>query len=314
MGDAMAAPAGKDAWKSEQRDGVVRVSWNGRPLLAYQSAPVAGPPGTPPLLTRSGYIHPLHAPNGAVVTDDFSDSHPHQRGVFFAWTKTRIVLDGEELHPDFWNLGSGTARVRSRAVSPAELRSEGMLLRAQHAWEVRHRDAWREALDEEWEILARPPAFADPDAPAAAFVVDITSRQTPRFDLDLPQYIYGGMAVRAARQWGQKASLPRVLTSEGKDRVDSDASTARWVDMRGQVEGRECGVALLEHAANPRAPNALRVHPDVPYYVFSLPKTASVRLLAGTTHTFRYRVVAHNGGLSPAGIDTLWQEMSGTQA
>src|SRR5688572_12125229 len=52
-----------------------------KPLLAYHAAEVAGPAGTGPLFTRSGYIHPVHAPNGAVVTDDFPADHLHQRGV-----------------------------------------------------------------------------------------------------------------------------------------------------------------------------------------------------------------------------------------
>lgn len=55
-----------------------------RPVLRYRATPASGPAGTPPLFTRSGYLHPLHAPNGAMVTDDFAADHPHQRGAFFA--------------------------------------------------------------------------------------------------------------------------------------------------------------------------------------------------------------------------------------
>lgn len=313
VGEAAGAPVGRAPWKSEQRDGSLHVNWQGQPVLAYRTELATGPSGTGPLFARNGYLHPVHAPNGAVITDDFSADHPHQRGVFLAWTKTRMVLDGEELHPDFWNLGSGTARIRSLSIQHPDVQPEGLPLRAKHVWEVHHRDVWHEALDEVWDVIVRPPTFTDTGAPTATYVVDFTSRQTPRHDLDLPQYIYGGMAVRAARQWLDRDSA-QVLTSEGKDRVGADASTARWVDMRGQVEGKQAGVALLEHPTNPRTPNALRVHPEVPYYVFSLPKTASVRLLAGQTYTFRYRLLAHNGGLSKAGIDTFWQEFAGTHA
>src|SRR4051794_5805032 len=76
-------------------DGVLRVTDQGRPVLQYRHGPVEGPPGTGPLFTRSGYLHPVHAPCGAIVTDDFPPDHLHQRGVFFAWTKTRIgTADG----------------------------------------------------------------------------------------------------------------------------------------------------------------------------------------------------------------------------
>src|SRR5688572_12908260 len=95
------------------KDGRVEVTIQGRPFFTYHQQPVETAAGTNPLFTRGAYIHPLHAPNGAVVTDDFAPDHPHQRGVFFAWTKTEVG----ELHPDFWNLGSGLARIRSEKVA-----------------------------------------------------------------------------------------------------------------------------------------------------------------------------------------------------
>src|SRR5688500_13954646 len=74
--------------RGTHEDGALRVTAGDRPLLTYHVTPVQGPPGTGPLFTRNAYIHPVHAPNGAVVTGDFAPDHPHQRGVFFAWTKT----------------------------------------------------------------------------------------------------------------------------------------------------------------------------------------------------------------------------------
>src|SRR5688572_32922409 len=88
---AAAAPVSTAAQKglsASLNDGILRVRDGERPVLSYRHHLVHGPAGTAELYTRSGYIHPLHAPCGAVVTDDFSPDHPHQRGVFFAWTKT----------------------------------------------------------------------------------------------------------------------------------------------------------------------------------------------------------------------------------
>src|SRR5690242_9494601 len=85
----------------------------GRPLLRYRRRTVQPPEDVGPLLASSGYVHPLQAPCGAVVTNHFSPDHRHQRGVFSAWTKTEVTLDGQALHPDFWNIQNGTGRVRS---------------------------------------------------------------------------------------------------------------------------------------------------------------------------------------------------------
>src|SRR5947208_12216089 len=97
----------------------------GNPLMRYRQRPVPDPTGANLLLTTNGYLHPVTAPNGAVVTNHFSPDHPHQRGIFSAWTKTEVTIDGEALHPDFWNIHLGTGRTRSHGVrsEPAGFRA-----------------------------------------------------------------------------------------------------------------------------------------------------------------------------------------------
>lgn len=281
-----------------------------RPVLQYRHAPVEGPAGTDPLLTRSGYIHPVHAPNGAMVTDDFAPDHLHQRGVFFAWTKTVLHSPAGQLQPDFWNLASGTARIRSASVEGETREAESQRFGAKHVWEARRGDAWEAVLAESWTVEIRSPEFTDPGDPAAAYVFDITSRQTPAVPLELSQYRYGGMAVRGARQWRDAKSGVTFRTSEGNERVAADTSRARWVDMSGTLNDQEAGIALLEHPSNLGAPNPLRVHPDMPYFVFAIPQAGPITLAAGKEHVFRYRVVAHNGRTNPELLDRLWKQFA----
>ena len=51
-------------------DGRLELRENGQPVLAYNYGPQLQN-GAPEIKRRSGYIHPVWAPNGAVVTDDF---------------------------------------------------------------------------------------------------------------------------------------------------------------------------------------------------------------------------------------------------
>jgi len=271
-----------------------------RTVAVYHWLP-QGRPGESAALTRGGYLHPVHAPNGAVVTDDFPPDHKHQRGVFFAWTRTRV--DG--LEPDFWNLGGATGRIRANAF---ERSAEAF--RAVHTWEMRRGEEWAPVLDETWRLALRPPTFADPQEAGAAFVLDLTSRQRPRVQFELPQYRYGGMTVRGAREWHTLPRSYQVLTSEGKDRAGADASVARWVDQSGPIGGLTAGIALLEHPANLGAPNQLRVPPDHPYAVFSAPKSQARVLEAGREYVFRYRLVIHNGLADAASLDAEWQRFA----
>lgn len=302
---------GEPGLKIEIKDGVLAARWQGRPLLTYQGTPLAGPPGTGPLFTRSGYLHPVYAPCGALLTDDFPADHLHQRGVFFAWTKTQVTLGGEVLHPDFWNLGAGTGRVRC-AATPETIPGPGTPgFHVKHAWEARRGENWEEVLAETWEVRFPDLQPKDPAAPGAAFVIDLTSRQTPRVALELPEYRYGGMCVRGPRPWVDRQSGWTALTSEGKDRATADNTRARWVQMGGRIDDRPAGIALLEHPANSGAPNPLRLPPELPYEVFSPPRAGSLTLAAGKEHVFRYRIVIHNGPADAAALEALWKSLAG---
>src|SRR5206468_356043 len=131
------------------KDGLIQAHYRDRLVLTYREQRVPNPPGTDPLLAASGYIHPVCAPCGVVVTNHFSPDHLHQRGIFSAWTKTHLVLTGpegdpdpllEEIHPDFWNIQDGTGRVRCEW---AETGASPAAFRARHVMEVRwpYRDA-----------------------------------------------------------------------------------------------------------------------------------------------------------------------------
>lgn len=307
MGEASAQ---KPRLNVELRGGVLHVNDGNRPVLDYIQAPVSGPAGTGELFKRGAYIHPLRAPCGAVVTDDFPADHLHQRGVFFAWTKTAIGEGADALHPDFWNLGSGTGRIRFTKVEGKTRDNEPLRFQTTHLWEARRGEAWEPVLDETWELVLHQPRFDDPGAPGASYILDLTSRQTPRTMLKLPEYRYGGMAVRGAAGWIRNRNGYQLVTSEGKRGETANFTRARWVDMSGEVDGKPVGVALLEHPSNPRTPNPLRVPPGLPYYIFCPSQASDYSLPAGKETVFRYRLVAHNGLADPQALEAEWRRFA----
>ncbi|HEV3168187.1 MAG TPA: DUF6807 family protein, partial [Isosphaeraceae bacterium] len=77
-----------------------------RTVFRYNFGP-SSHPNYGRILTRDAYIHPAFTPSGALITGDFSKFHPHHRGFFLAYTKTQVG----NLHPDFWNIQSGSSRI-----------------------------------------------------------------------------------------------------------------------------------------------------------------------------------------------------------
>jgi hypothetical protein len=234
------------------------------------------------------------------VTDDFPADHRHQRGVFFAWTQTRLVLDGKTLTPDFWNLGSGTGRIRSLAAHPLRIR-QGAGIRAEHVWEARRDDEWVPVMREFWTVRLLPARDG-----AGWWGFDLRSRQLPLLTLELPEYRYGGMAVRGAADWNRREAPWVVATASGKDRGSADGSRERWIAMSGPIAGRPAGIACLEHPGNPGAPSALRLHPDVPYFAHSLPRGGASVLPANRRADFNYRLLVFNDRPDAAVLNREW--------
>lgn len=72
-------------------DDAVTVTESGKPAFVYRTRPLdpAKEPG------RSNYLHPLHAPDGTVLTEDRPADHLHQRGVFWSWHQ--VLVDGKSI-------------------------------------------------------------------------------------------------------------------------------------------------------------------------------------------------------------------------
>lgn len=100
---ALATPAAARVDATFRPDGVA-VTDDGKPVLFYRTAPASGAePG------RANYVHPLHAPDGTVLTEDRPADHLHQRGVFWAWHQMR--LDGRPM-ADGWFMTGFTPSIR----------------------------------------------------------------------------------------------------------------------------------------------------------------------------------------------------------
>lgn len=101
---ALATPAAARVDAVLQPDGVA-VSDDGKPVLFYRTKPAAGAePG------RANYVHPLYAPDGAVLTEDRPADHTHQRGVFWAWHQVKV---GGVAAADGWFMTGLTPSVRA---------------------------------------------------------------------------------------------------------------------------------------------------------------------------------------------------------
>lgn len=286
----------------EEKGKWVRLIFKGKPFWQYNYG-VAAPPNAGELNATSGFLHPVWAPNGAIVTDWGAKDHYHHRGIFFAWVKTKWG----NLAPDFWNLFAGSGRTRFESFERLELHPDKAVMVVNHVWHARKEGDWVPTIRERWTVITYAP---ENDSPTH-WTFDLTTELVNISDLtlEIEEYRYGGLGYRGARNWLDE-SKREVLTSEGKTLADADATDARWVMQGGLVGDKWAGLTLFDHPGNFGFPNRLRVASGFPYVGFAPMRKTGFVMRPNEPMKFHFRICVHATKPSTEQLEGLWQQFS----
>ena len=276
----------KENVRFTKTDSNVTVVRKGKPVFVYNIAEVMPPPDSPSFYKRSGFIHPLYTPSGEVITDAFPSNHAHQHAVFHAWTNT--TYKGK--HVDFWNQHQKQGTVgHAKLISLTEGPVYAEMVTRQEYIGL----AFGTILEEFWTIRIYNTANVN--------LFDLFIRQTniSTDTLHLEKYIYGGMAFRGSAQWdpfNKKQFKERwsLLTSEGLKDSLANHKPAKWVMVTGNINGKPSSAIVIGHPTNFRYPQKIRVHPEMPYWVFSPVIDEGFNMAPGGIYTARYRYLITN--------------------
>lgn len=264
----------------------LELAVSGRPVLSYNTATIMPPPELQTIFKRSGFLHPVRTPSGRIITADFPADHAHQHGIFFAWKQAEF--EGRPI--DFWNQADNTGAVQHVAVKQTQ---KGPIY-AEFEVSLRHLDRSapqgpKPVLDETWTVRLYPLR--------EVFVFDLISRQTcaSASPLRLLEYHYGGMAWRGPVDWLGESSGFAMATSDGLDQQSGNHTRPKWVDCTGPLDGRPCGLRIIQHPENFRSPQPVRLHPSKPYLVFAPEVLGEFSIEPGQTYESQYRFVIFDG-------------------
>jgi len=278
------------------------ILWEGRKVLRYNHGVVPAPEGQSRLYDRSGFIHPLWAPTGTVLTNIHPEDHIHHVGIWMPWTKTKFK--GREV--DFWNLGKGegTVRfVRYLSVTDGPIFG-GFEVEQEH---VALAGGEEVVLKENWDVRV----YHVGGVKDGYWLWDFVSKQRCVADspLKLLQYRYGGFGFRGAAEWeGDNAAY---LTSEGRTRKDGHGTRARWCDVAGRIGGRWQGVTVMSHPKNFRHPEPMRIWPSGQvFFNFAPEQLGDFEMRPGEDHVFRYRLFVHEGPVDVKQAERLWRDFA----
>lgn len=232
---------------------------------------------------RSDYIHPLHGPDGEVLTQDWSLDHPHHRGIYWAWPEVDYRGERGDLHAlqRVFARPTGLCRGQGGPVF-AQIEAENLWRWEDREPIVRERvmiRAWRagpmgRCIDLEFHFTALKEEVA------------IARRDTR---------LYGGLNIRLAPVREQEI-LFHTDPAEVRPR-------RAWALLSGLFPGgrQPAGLAVFQNPANPGFPGDWVKYPEIHWFQPTFPA-------AGTRHVLkpnqplvlRYRLWVRAGVASEA--------------
>jgi len=279
------------------------IMQGGTKVLRYHHAIMPPPAGQDKLYERSGFIHPLWSPKGAVLTNIHPSDHIHHMGIWMPWTHTKF--EGKVV--DFWNLKSGQGTVRfKRFVSTTEGPVFGGFEAEQEHVALQTESGEKVVLKEVWDVRV----YNVGGAKEGYWLWDFKSTQRCVADSPLHQdkYRYGGFGFRGAAEWRDEKTSH--LTSEGKTRENAHGTRARWCDASGKIDEWQ-GVTFYSHPGNFQHPEPMRIWPpgmhDV-FFNFCPSQATEWEMKPGEDHVFRYRLYVHEGKVTVAAAERVWAD------
>ena len=285
-------------------DGTLVIHNGEQNLLQYYFKTLYPPPGIDTAYKRSGFIHPLWAPHGQILTRIQPPDHYHHYGIWNPWTQ--VLYEGDTV--DFWNLNLKQGTVRFARFESIESGAAFSEFRAIHEHVVFKSETEEEVAFNELQSIR----VYKPSSNKDIFIVEFTIQMNCAGEspVKILEYRYAGIGWRTTEKWDRYNSM--VLTSEGKTRKEADGSKARWCIVQGEIDNDYAGVEMMSFPTNYNYPEPLRIWPEDQYgrgdmfANFCPTKDTDWVLYPGQNYVLKYRFLVYNGKLEKDKAETFW--------
>jgi hypothetical protein len=288
------------------------VTIGGKPFTTYHFADDVARPYVRP------FFWPVRAADGTEVTSDQAQAapvngkaadHPHHRSIW--------VAHGDVNGVDHWAFAQKGGPAKQQHLGFNRMDADGFVEQL----------VWNDLEGKPQLNETRTVKFvAYPDG---ARGIDVTVALTPAGDKDVTladTKEAGLLSARVAKQISDKPVLSNSAggraTTAKEEAAQIWGKKADWCDESGEINGKPYGVAIFDAPANPRHPTNwhARVYGLVapnPFGLHEYDKKANpehagdFKIDKGTTATFRYRVIIHEGDAGAAKIEEKYKEFAG---
>jgi hypothetical protein len=285
-------------WKSAERDGRLEISMDGKPVLAWQLAPIAEPVGGAKF-AASAFIHPLHTPAGFECTQIQPADHLHHMGFWWPWK--HVQVDGKTYNT--WEIQEGQGAHVARKATP---------LPGGNTWELQNETIIKKPGGEPTTVITETTRMVLGQT-ADARTVDLEIRQQAAVPaVMISEYRYSGFSWRGPAGWNRHNST--MLTSGGHSRDNANGQPARWTLVTGKTPQGDATVLILSAAEKVcGTPEQMRVwdsnaHEGAVFLNFNPVQTKALPLddkHPAVAHR-KYRIVLADRVIDAAEADAKW--------
>ncbi len=261
----------------------LELSDSGKPVFVYNYGMMLAP-GFPETMRRSSYLHPVYAPDGTVLTDDFNADHPHHRGISWMWPE--VAVDGKK--GDLWMVKGFQQRFIRWGARQANDHTARLVV--ENGWF----DGDREFVKEDVEIVAHA-ASASQRVLAFTLRFEATDRPVQIAGTSEGGKGFGGFCMRFAPRDGG-AARTIIRTDQGIAAKDGIMARHAWAEISGTFHGKPAGARVEDDASNPGYPhNGWLLRHGFGFLNVSYPGRQPLRIKPGKPLVLKYRVVLFSG-------------------
>lgn len=285
-----------------ETNNVIRVDLDGQLFTQYHFKNVTRP-FLYPLLSADGEHLTRRWPQEDVPGEEHD--HPHHHALWYS--------HGDVNGVDLWSESAKAGKTVHQTVVKQKSGTDTGSLTTRNEW--RDKDGKVIAHDE------RTFRFHRPTGAERTLDFEITIHAS-HGEITLGDTKEGTFAIRMAESMRNKQpknqpGAGHLVSSRGAKDGDVWGKRAEWVDYYGPVNGKTYGIAIFDDPRNPRYPTWWHARDyglfaANPFGVHDFEKrekgSGDLKIPAGGSVTFRYRVLLHPGDTGAAGIAARFEE------
>jgi hypothetical protein len=280
----------------QKEEGGLLFLEKGEKVLFYQ----ADPKNYEGEYERCHYIHPLWAPGGAVLTEDFPLDHLHHRGIFWAWHQ--VWINGKRIG-DPWEIKEFDQKVTD--IEFWAQKDGSALLKTKVNW-----------LSDQWKKNGRKVPYLEE---STTITIHPETGKSRRIDFEISLLalekglsIGGSEDAKGYSGFSVRMVLPDDVTftgPEGKVKPEVTAvQSPGYINISGSMgmDGKNAGIVILDNPSNPGYPQPWILRKKNSMQNAAFPGNGTVPVLTSVPLVLNYSLLVYSGKMNNRKIKALF--------